>query len=134
MALKGSKDAFESDEGFDPVTVTLLGKELVLITFPVEHELVFTLRDVINMPSPFSNTLLGKLLFLLDIPEGEEVRNEAFPVSALLSKEPVAAPSSSSSSPCSSSDEEAVVDESSSASSALKKEAHILNISLQIPR
>ena len=51
--------------------------------------------------------------------EGDEVRKDAFPVRALLNKEPVVDPSSSSSSPCSSSDEEVVVDDSSSLSSNL---------------
>ena len=57
---------------------------------------------------------------MLDIPTGDEVRKEAFPVSALLNKEPVADPSSSLSSPFSSSEEEEdVADDSSSRSSCL---------------
>ena len=116
MALNGNIEDLESDEGLVPVMVILLGIAFVLITFPVDAKEVFTLLDVLNILSPFSKL---KLLFLFESP-GDEERNVAFPVRALLSKEPVAVPSSSSS-PCSSSDEEAAVDESSSPSSGLKE-------------
>ena len=117
MALNGNIEDLESNEGLVPVMVILLGIAFVLITFPVDVKEVFTLLDVLNILSPFSKL---KLLFLFESP-GDEERNVAFPVRALLSKEPVAVPSSSSSSPCSSSDEEAAVDESSSPSSGLKE-------------
>ena len=116
MALNGNIEDLESDEGLVPVMVILLGIAFVLITFPVDVKEVFTLLDVLNILSPFSKL---KLLFLFESP-GDEERNVAFPVRALLSKEPVAVPSSSSS-PCSSPDEEAAVDESSSQSSGLKE-------------
>jgi hypothetical protein len=119
LALKGSNETFESPLAcLDPVTIILLGKPLVLITLP-EVELKVTLFVALNRVSLFENKLLLKALFLFDIPNGEEVRKEAFPVRALLNKEPVAMLSSSSSSPCSSSDEELVVDESSSPLSSL---------------
>ena len=114
------------DEGLVPVMVILLGIAFVLITFPVDAKEVFTLLDVLNIFSPFSKL---KLLFLFESP-GDEERNVAFPVRALLSNEPVAVPSSSSSSPCSSSDEEAAVDESSSPSSGLKEKTY-MNLSQQ---
>ena len=120
MALNGNIEDLESDEGLVPVMVILLGIAFVLITFPVDVKEVFTLLDVLNILSPFSKL---KLLFLFESP-GDEERNVAFPVRALLSKEPVAVPSSSSS-PCSSSDEEAAVDESSSPSSGLKEKTSI---------
>ena len=116
MALNGNIDDLESDDTLAPETAVLFGKALVLITFPEDPGTLFTLFDVLNKLPPFSNTLLLKLLLLFESPEGEDERKVAFPVRALLSKEPVAAPSSSSSSPCSSSEEEAVVEESSPSS------------------
>ena len=119
MALKGNSDVFESVAGLDPVTIMLLGKELfALLTFPNVELRLALFADLIGL-STFPNILLLNVLPLPDIPNGEDVRNEAFPVSALRSKEPVAVPSSSSSSPCSSSDEEVVLDDSSSLSSIL---------------
>ena len=119
MALNGNVEDLESDEDLVPVMFMVLGKAFVLITFPEDTKVVFTFLDVLNILSPFSKL---KLLLRFVRP-GDEERKVAFPVSALLSKEPVAVPSSSSSSPCSSSDEEAAVDESSSPSSGLQREA-----------
>jgi hypothetical protein len=99
LALKGNNDAFESVAGLDPVTIMLLGKELfALLKFP-NVELELALFADLNGLSTFPNILLLNVLPLPDIPNGEDVRKEAFPVSALLSKEPVAVPSSSSPSP-----------------------------------
>ena len=103
---------------FAPLTSKLPLKVLVLLILPSD-KLGLELFMDLNGLSPFPKMLLLKLLALLAMPDGEDDRKVAFPVNALLNKEPVADPSSSSSSPCSSSDEEAAVEESSSPSSAL---------------
>ena len=119
LALKGNDVGFESLLGFDPVTTIPLEKLVAFLMFTkgeLESVLLLGLKGV----SSFLNKLPFKLLFMLDIPTGDEVRKEAFPVSALLNKEPVADPSSSLSSPFSSSEEEEdVADDSSSRSSCL---------------
>ena len=103
---------------FAPLTSKLPLKVLVLLILP-RDKLGFEHFMDLNGLSPFPKILPLKLLARLAMPDGEDDRKVAFPVNALLNREPVAEPSSSSSSPCSSSDEEAAVEESSSPSSAL---------------